>query len=221
MLEVQAHPRLTTTPLPHPQELYSQSYDEIGVMFASLPNFADFYTEESINNGGIECLRFLNEIISDFDAVSRTGAGHGGGTGLWGHLCVPPGCLKLCLHGSAPGRAPVPLHHQNQNHRQHLHGRFWSDPRRQRQRLRHQGEGSLCHGGQWARRGGTRLTLLPLQKETLSDKERWQHLADLADFALAMKVTLMNINYQSFNNFMLRIGESGSVGNQGWGGPQS
>ncbi|NXF79887.1 ADCY3 cyclase, partial [Sclerurus mexicanus] len=40
------------------------------------------------------------------------------------------------------------------------------------------------------------------------DKERWQHLADLADFALAMKVTLMNINYQSFNNFMLRIGNS-------------
>lgn len=39
-------------------------------MFASLPNFADFYTEESINNGGIECLRFLNEIISDFDSVS-------------------------------------------------------------------------------------------------------------------------------------------------------
>lgn len=62
-------------------------------------------------------------------------------------------------------------------------------------------------------RGGTPLTLLPSQKETLSDKERWQHLADLADFALAMKVTLMNINYQSFNNFMLRIGESGSAGN--------
>lgn len=52
------------------QELYSQSYDEIGVMFASIPNFSDFYTEESINNGGIECLRFLNEIISDFDSVS-------------------------------------------------------------------------------------------------------------------------------------------------------
>lgn len=54
--------------------------------------------------------------------------------------------------------------------------------------------------------------MLPLQKETLSDKERWQHLADLADFALAMKVTLMNINYQSFNNFMLRIGKSSSTG---------
>lgn len=56
---------------PFVQELYSQSYDEIGVMFASIPNFADFYTEESVNNGGIECLRFLNEIISDFDAVSH------------------------------------------------------------------------------------------------------------------------------------------------------
>ncbi|MEQ2207196.1 hypothetical protein XENOCAPTIV_008597, partial [Xenoophorus captivus] len=50
-------------------ELYSQSYDETGVMFASIPNFSDFYTEESINNGGIECLRILNEIISDFDSV--------------------------------------------------------------------------------------------------------------------------------------------------------
>lgn len=46
-----------------------------------------------------------------------------------------------------------------------------------------------------------------MQKEELTYRERWQHLADLADFALAMKVTLMNINYQSFNNFMLRIGD--------------
>lgn len=55
-------------------------------MFASLPNFADFYTEESINNGGIECLRFLNEIISDFDAVSRAGAGN---IGDFGDTFVP------------------------------------------------------------------------------------------------------------------------------------
>ncbi len=59
-------------PMHTSQELYSQSYDEIGVMFASIPNFSDFYTEESINNGGIECLRFLNEIISDFDSVSTS-----------------------------------------------------------------------------------------------------------------------------------------------------
>ncbi|XP_061425367.1 LOW QUALITY PROTEIN: adenylate cyclase type 3-like [Lethenteron reissneri] len=35
---------------------------------------------------------------------------------------------------------------------------------------------------------------------------RWQHVADLADFCLALKMTLMNINCQSFNNFILRIG---------------
>lgn len=52
-------------------DLYSQSYAEIGVLFASMPNFADFYSEESINNQGLECLRFLNEVISDFDAVSQ------------------------------------------------------------------------------------------------------------------------------------------------------
>lgn len=50
-------------------ELYSQSYSEVGVMFASMPNFADFYSEESVNNQGLECLRFLNEVISDFDAL--------------------------------------------------------------------------------------------------------------------------------------------------------
>ncbi|XP_059484469.1 adenylate cyclase type 3-like [Neocloeon triangulifer] len=50
-------------------ELYSQSYAEVGVLFASMPNFSDFYTEESVNNQGLECLRFLNEVISDFDAI--------------------------------------------------------------------------------------------------------------------------------------------------------
>lgn len=57
----------------HHDDLYSQSYAEVGVLFASMPNFADFYSEESINNQGLECLRFLNEVISDFDAVSIVG----------------------------------------------------------------------------------------------------------------------------------------------------
>lgn len=50
-------------------ELYSQSYAEVGVLFASMPNFSDFYSEETVNNQGLECLRFLNEVISDFDAL--------------------------------------------------------------------------------------------------------------------------------------------------------
>uniref|UniRef100_A0A672G7U4 adenylate cyclase n=1 Tax=Salarias fasciatus TaxID=181472 RepID=A0A672G7U4_SALFA len=130
------------------EELYSQSYDEIGVMFASIPNFSDFYTEESINNGGIECLRFLNEIISDFDSLLDEP-----------HFrCITKiktiGSTYMAASGVTPDVS----------------------------------NGYSC------------------MKEEQSDRERWQHLADLADFALAMKVTLMNINYQSFNNFMLRIG---------------
>lgn len=52
-----------------PQELYSQSYDAVGVMFASIPGFADFYSQTEMNNQGVECLRLLNEIIADFDEV--------------------------------------------------------------------------------------------------------------------------------------------------------
>ncbi|XP_020511453.3 adenylate cyclase type 3 isoform X1 [Labrus bergylta] len=131
------------------EELYSQSYDEIGVMFASIPNFSDFYTEESINNGGIECLRFLNEIISDFDSLLDEPQ----------FRCITKiktiGSTYMAASGVTPDVS----------------------------------NGYSC-----------------MKKEDQSDRERWQHLADLADFALAMKVTLMNINYQSFNNFMLRIG---------------
>lgn len=50
-------------------DLYSQSYAEVGVLFASMPNFSDFYSEDAVNNQGLECLRFLNEVISDFDAL--------------------------------------------------------------------------------------------------------------------------------------------------------
>lgn len=40
-------------------------------MFASIPNFNDFYIELDGNNMGVECLRLLNEIIADFDEVSE------------------------------------------------------------------------------------------------------------------------------------------------------
>ncbi|KAK6960325.1 Adenylate cyclase type 3 [Biomphalaria glabrata] len=50
-------------------DLYSFSYDEVGVIFAACPNFHSFYNESSINNNGLECLRFLNEIISDYDEL--------------------------------------------------------------------------------------------------------------------------------------------------------
>ncbi|XP_075922788.1 adenylate cyclase type 3 isoform X1 [Petromyzon marinus] len=134
------------------EELYSHSYNEVGVMFASIPNFSDFYTEENINNGGIECLRFLNEIISDFDAL----------------LDEPKfkNITKIKTIGSTY-MAASGLNHDTASNGYHTGAK---------------------------------------KDAELSDRDRWQHLSDLADFVLAMKVALMNINYQSFNNFMLRIG---------------
>ena len=52
------------------QGLYSESHDDVCVMFASIPSFSEFYNESEINNQGLECLRLLNEIINDFDDVS-------------------------------------------------------------------------------------------------------------------------------------------------------
>lgn len=49
------------------QDLYYQSYQKVGVMFCSIPNFHEFYTELDGNQLGVECLRLLNEIIADFD----------------------------------------------------------------------------------------------------------------------------------------------------------
>ena len=39
------------------------------MMFASIPDFWEFYYETDLNKGGKECLRLLNEIIADFDEV--------------------------------------------------------------------------------------------------------------------------------------------------------
>nr|XP_040016051.1 adenylate cyclase type 3-like [Gasterosteus aculeatus aculeatus] len=132
------------------EDLYSQSYNEIGVMFASIPNFSDFYTEESINNGGLECLRILNEIISDFDSLLDRDE--------FRYI------TKIKTIGSTYMAASGLTPESNTN--------------------------------EYSNR----------KPEDQSLIERWQHLADLADFALAMKVTLNNLNKQSFNNFMLRIG---------------
>ena len=55
------------------QELYSQSYSRVGVLFASITNFHEFYMELDLNNQGVECLRLLNEIIADFDELMGDG----------------------------------------------------------------------------------------------------------------------------------------------------
>ncbi|KAL2082185.1 hypothetical protein ACEWY4_022003 [Coilia grayii] len=51
------------------EELYSQSYDEVGVMFAALAGFDDYYEQREARQEGVECLRLLNEIIAGFDEL--------------------------------------------------------------------------------------------------------------------------------------------------------
>ncbi|KAJ8971126.1 hypothetical protein NQ314_000858 [Rhamnusium bicolor] len=50
-------------------ELYHEQCDFVCIMFASIPNFSEFYVELEGNNEGVECLRLLNEIIADFDEL--------------------------------------------------------------------------------------------------------------------------------------------------------
>ncbi|KAG6446971.1 hypothetical protein O3G_MSEX004697 [Manduca sexta] len=50
-------------------ELYHEQCESVCVMFASIPNFSEFYVELEGNNEGVECLRLLNEIIADFDEI--------------------------------------------------------------------------------------------------------------------------------------------------------
>lgn len=45
-----------------------------------------------------------------------------------------------------------------------------------------------------------------IDEEETDLKTRWAHLADLTYFALELKETLDNINKESFNNFVLKIG---------------
>ncbi|XP_071335672.1 adenylate cyclase type 8 isoform X2 [Trachinotus anak] len=51
------------------EELYSQSYERVGVLFASLPGFSKFYEQKELIHQHVECLRLLNHIITDFDEL--------------------------------------------------------------------------------------------------------------------------------------------------------
>lgn len=46
-----------------------KKHSDVGVLFASIPNYKEFYDETDVNKQGLECLRLLNEIICDFDKL--------------------------------------------------------------------------------------------------------------------------------------------------------
>ncbi|XP_042769462.1 adenylate cyclase type 1 isoform X3 [Panthera tigris] len=125
---------------PRNMDLYYQSYSQVGVMFASIPNFDDFYIELDGNNMGVECLRLLNEIIADFDEL--------------------------------------------------MDKDFYKDL-----------EKIKTIGSTYMAAVGLAPTTGTKAKKGISS-----HLSTLADFAIEMFDVLDEINYQSYNDFVLRVG---------------
>lgn len=97
------------------QELYSHSYDEVGVMFASMAGFNEYFEEKEINHEGVDCLRLLNEIIAGFDEVS---------VHLMALSLIQIGIFKCCFCPVAGG-VVLQLCGEDQDHWQLLHGRLW------------------------------------------------------------------------------------------------
>ncbi|XP_071773118.1 adenylate cyclase type 1-like [Centroberyx gerrardi] len=126
--------------LTHRQDLYYQSYAQVGVLFASIPNFNDFYIELDGNNMGVECLRLLNEIIADFDELMD----------------------KECY--------------------------------RDIEKIKTIGSTYMAAVG-----------LVPTIG-TKAKKSVYDHLSTIADYAIEMFDVLDEINYQSYNDFVLRVG---------------
>ncbi|XP_068630071.1 adenylate cyclase type 1 isoform X3 [Battus philenor] len=121
-------------------DLYHQSYQRVGVVFASITNYHEFYMELDGNNQGMECLRLLNEIIADFDE-------------LLGEDRFSP-IDKIKTVGSTYMAA---------------------------------------------------VGLIPDKKMT-DDPSTRKHMATLVEFVFAMRDKLKDINDNSYNNFMLRVG---------------
>ncbi|KAK7889863.1 hypothetical protein WMY93_025423 [Mugilogobius chulae] len=125
---------------PRNMDLYYQSYAQVGVLFASIANFNDFYIELDGNNMGVECLRLLNEIIADFDELMD----------------------KECYRDIEKIKTI----------------------------------------------GSTYMAAVGLVPTTASKvkKSITSHLCTVSDFAIEMFDVLDAINYQSYNDFVLRLG---------------
>ncbi|XP_052737625.1 Ca(2+)/calmodulin-responsive adenylate cyclase isoform X4 [Bicyclus anynana] len=121
-------------------ELYHQSYQRVGVVFASITNYHEFYMELDGNNQGMECLRLLNEIIADFDELLGDD-----------HFSAID---KIKTVGSTYMAA---------------------------------------------------VGLIP-DKKMSDDPSTQKHMATLVEFVFAMRDKLKDINDNSYNNFMLRVG---------------
>lgn len=174
------------------EELYSKSYEAVGVLFAAMPNFSDFYTEEAVNKQGLECLRFLNEVISDYDALLNEDR-------FKNIIKIKTmGSTYMAASGLYEGDAL-----DEQNEQRELERAAAKD---------RDGGGDDSPPAIDADEVPDEVAAAADGKEIVNVDDvhalrvKWGHLKQLTEFALALKETLNNINKESFNNFVLRIG---------------
>lgn len=200
------------------EELYSKSYDAVGVLFAAMPNFSDFYTEESVNNQGLECLRFLNEVISDYDAlldqerfkniikIKTMGSTYMAASGLYegdaqaereaAEVAAAELALKLTTADNPTGVGATDNEDPNQTSTEKT------------MIITTKTTTTSSSGTEPDHDKPNEKTTPDLANEEAKlIKSKWGHLEQLTEFALALKDTLNNINKESFNNFVLRIGK--------------
>lgn len=170
-------------------------------MFASIPDFKEFYTESDVNKEGLECLRLLNEIIADFDEVKHPALLQRCQdilvvTSLLDWLCCVQllskpkfsGVEKIKTIGStymaATGlnASPGP-EHASQVSQQHT---------------------VLLPSGQLLAEKTSNVTFSAVFQE---HDRQYMHIGTMVEFAFALVGKLDVINKHSFNDFKLRVGE--------------
>lgn len=157
-------------------DLYYHSYNSVGIIFATVCNFSDFYSEVQDNNHGLDCLQLLNEIISDFDLmldqerfksidkIKTIGATYMAALGLCPSHELPIVDRNSSSTNTKAGTPPSSMEISQAG-----------------------------GGGQQAAPSG-------------SCQELAKHLLVLLKFVSGMRQCLDDINKHSHNNFMLRVG---------------
>ncbi|CAG2166236.1 unnamed protein product [Oppiella nova] len=164
------------------EELYSKSYESVGILFAAMPNFSDFYTEESVNNQGLECIRF--ELYSkSYESVGIL-------------FAAMPNFSDFYTEESVNNQGLECIRFLNEVISDY-------DALLEQPRFANIIKIKTISSTYMAASG---LNCEESLRADASIKERWFHLAQLTEFALTLKDTLNVINKESFNNFVLRMG---------------
>lgn len=202
-------------------DLYHKSYDRIGVLFATISNFSDFYSEVQGNNHGLECLRLLNEIICDFDTIlddqrfravdkiKTIGSTYMAAIGLFPELELPAGPIELGreleLGDNDLGQEARAADSQAGNVSGSLDDRNQGLPPAQDAQLR----GSAGNERHQMMGSASRPEAYQSDCDNAIRRRRAEvakYLQILVSFVIEMKARLQDINEHSYNSFKLRVG---------------